>query len=95
MSCFSIYKSVDEWREAIEDSSLCGLFVDSDSRLFLDRRFTEESAAFMLVGPRTVDLNIIGSERIIVPGDVAISYITEAIRLRADVERKIEGSWSH
>ncbi len=95
MGYFELYKTIAEWREAIEDNSLKGLFVDGEQRLILDRRYAEDSNAFNIFGPRTADLNLIGPDRIVVPGDVVFGYISEAIAGRREEQRRIEGVWSH
>ena len=78
MSNFEIYTTITEWRQAVEDMTVNGLYTTQDGVLMLDRR----SKNFDFCGPRSIDLNLIGPERIVVPGDVAFSYIQEALKLR-------------
>ncbi|QQS64798.1 hypothetical protein IPO96_04500 [Candidatus Saccharibacteria bacterium] len=83
MNDFEIYKDVGEWRCAIEGDLgvVEGLYVNQ-ARLLFDRRARLESKRYNTFGPRTVDLNIQGPERLLVPAEVCLDYIQESIRLR-------------
>ncbi len=81
MSDFEVFRTLEEWRSEIENDSVRGLYVERGV-LKLDRRANDESSSYQAFGPRSVDLNLIGPDRMVVPGDVTFSYIAEAIRLR-------------
>ncbi len=86
---------MSEWRFAMEDPALRGLYVDEDNGLLFDRRYADDSGAIRVVGPRTLDMNIIGPERVVVPVDVAFKYFSEATQLRNQLERKASRTWSN
>ena len=82
MKDFEIFNDVGEWRCAIESNDNNGVYVSNSGLLLLDRRATLESKRYQVFGPRTVDLNIQGPERLLVPAEVCLDYIQESIRLR-------------
>lgn len=81
MSDFEVFTTLEEWRSGIENDSVRGLYVER-SVLMLDRRANDKSVRYQAFGTRSVDLNLIGADRMVVPGDVTFSYIAEAIGLR-------------
>ena len=94
MKNLPVFETIELWRQEIENPNVEGLYVDTQQILMLDRRAKMDSAAYCLVGPRTVDMNLAGPERIVVPGDVMFSYIQEAIKLRLELRLTNQRSWT-
>ncbi len=58
------------WWNDIQNSELGGLFRDEDGRLMIDYRYRVDSPTYERIGPRSIDLNIIGPVIVPVPEDV-------------------------